>query len=274
MTTFQAVIYALAHAVGEFFPIGTQAHTLLLSHLTGWQAPMDALWLALEMGSLLALVGYFRHDIASMVSSLLQVILFRKRPMTLDERLPIFLTFTSIPIAFTAPYFQIRLQEVQFSPLAVALLLAVLSLPLWFFDQYGRKNKNIFDMNLMDAGIIGLTQAAAVIPGWDHLTGALFGALFLNYKREPAAKYAFFATVPILIGRVMSHSKEFSFRAIAPAADLTWLSFGTAFVVSLIVSVLVLGGLMKQVTEKSLTQYIVYRWILAIAVGIAHFWKG
>ncbi|NBU20836.1 undecaprenyl-diphosphate phosphatase [bacterium] len=85
MTTFQAVIYAIIHGVTEFLPLSAQAHDMILSYLIEWPRPELALQTAFSLGSFFALFLYFRHDWASMISCLLQVIIFRRKPMTADE---------------------------------------------------------------------------------------------------------------------------------------------------------------------------------------------
>ncbi len=274
MTTFQAVIYAISHAIGEFFPIGTRAHHTLIPYLVGWSPPMNGLLGVLNLGSLLAIATYFRHDWASMVSSFLQILLFRRKPMTLDERMPLFLGITTLPLLLTSTYLHERLQEVQWTPLTVSAIFAFAGIPLWFFDRSGRKNKGMFDWNWMDAALIGMIQAASILPGWDPLSAILIGALFLNYRRETAAKFAFFASAPLLMSQTLSQLKEVNFHGSSPTADLSWLSFGVAGVMSLSVGLLVIGGFMKHIQNKGLGQYIAYRWILAGGIWIFYWTRS
>src|SRR3712207_5657449 len=104
MTTFQAAIYALVFGMTQFLPVSTQAHQVFIPVVLGWQQPEGVFDGALSLGALIALLIYFRHDWASMISCFLQVILFRKRPMTLDERLPLFLGVTALPVCIVGSY--------------------------------------------------------------------------------------------------------------------------------------------------------------------------
>jgi undecaprenyl-diphosphatase len=201
-----------------------------------------------------------------MISCVLQVIIFRKRPMTLDERLPLFLAVSSIPVAFASSYFHHRVTEMEWTPILVAGIFALMSLPLWAFDYLSRKIKGMFDWNWLDAIVVGIIQASAIVPGWDHFNGVLLGSLFLNYKREPAAKYAYFAMIPILFVKTISGLKEVTFKASAPTPDISWLSFCVAMIVCWLVGLLSIGGFMKHIQQKSLNQYMIYRWILAAAI--------
>lgn len=266
MTTFQAIVYAIIHGASQFLPISTQAHHLLIPYLLGWQPPTGALLGAFSLGSFLALLIYFRHDWASMISCLLQVILFRKKPMTLDERLPLFLGISTLPVVMASSYFHHHFQFSQWSPVFTAMVVALGSFPVLLVDSMGRKNKGMFDWNGWDAITIGVIQATAMFPGWDHLTGILVAALFLNYGREPALKYAYFALTPLIFGQTLSLLKGIKFSAPAPMPDLSWLSFIMAIVVSFTASMLVIGGFLKQIQQNGVKQYMVYRWVLALLI--------
>jgi undecaprenyl-diphosphatase len=270
MTTFQAMIYAAIHGISEFLPISSSGHRILVPYLVGWQPPTGALLAAMTLGAFMALLIYFRHDLASMISCVLQVIIFRKRPMTLDERLPLFLGVSCLPVVLATYYFRTRVSETEWTPLLVAGIVASASIPLWAVDYLCRKFKGMFDWKWFDAAVIGLVQATAVIPGWDHFTAVLLGALFLNYKREPAAKYAYFALVPITLSHVISEFKEVSFVTSAPSPDLSWLSFGVAVIVSTLAGLLAIGGFLRHVQTKGIGQYLSYRWILAGGVCAAY----
>lgn len=266
MTTFQALVYAIAHGMSDFLPISVKAHEILLPYLIGWQPPSGALLGALNLGSFLALFIYFRHDWASMISCFLQIVIYRRKPMTLDERIPLFLIVTSFPLLIARYYFHSRVAEMDWTPRLVTLLLIGGSLPLFLFDYLGRKSKSIFDWSWSTALAMGIIQSTALIPGWDSLTALLTTALFLNFKREPAAKYAYFALAPILLYRTFSGLQGVSFHSSAPMEDVSWLSFGVALVVSSLVGLLSIGGFMKHIQQKGLTQYVFYRWILGAGV--------
>lgn len=274
MTTFQAVIYALIHGISEFLPISAKAHHVLVAYLLGWQPPSGALLTAFALGSLLAVFIYFRHDFASMISSVLQVIIFRKRPMTLDERIPLFIGVSTLPLMLVSTYFHRGIHEMEWNPLRVAGVLAVAGLPLWFLDYWNRKRKGMCDWNWLDAFIVGLTQATALFPGWDGICGILFGASFINYKREPALKYAYFAIFPSLLAETFWGLRELDFHASAPMLDFTWLSFIVAVIVTWFFGFLAIGGLMKHVQTKGFGQYVVYRLFLAFAAFGFYWFKS
>lgn len=267
MTTFQAVVYATIHGISEFLPISSKAHHILIPYLVGWQQPAEPFVGALSLGSFLALLIYFRHDWASMISCFLQVLIYRKRPMTLDERLPLFLTVTTLPVVLASTYFGERVAQTEWTTLSVCAIFAVVGIPLWFFDSFNRKLKGMFDWKWLDAGAVGIVMATALIPGWDPLSGVLIGAFLLNYKREPALKYAYFSITPIILFKALTHLKGIHFHNAVPIPDVSWLSFCVAILVTTLVGLLSIGGFMKHVQQKGLGQYVIYRWILAAGIA-------
>lgn len=268
MTTFQAIVYATIHGLSQFLPISAKAHNVLVPYLIDWQPPTGALLGAFALGTLLSILIYFRHDWASMISSFLQIIIYRKRPMTLDERLPLFLMVTSIPIGVASYYANKEASDWGLGTLATAGIYAGLGVVLGLVDSWGRKIKGTFDWKWSDAILVGVIQCIGVLPGGDPMTGILIGAFFLNYRREAAAKYAYFASAPILVGMTINHLEGVTLHAPSPMPDLSWLSFSVAVPVSCLVGLLAIGGFMRHVQQKGMGQYVAYRILLALGVCV------
>jgi undecaprenyl-diphosphatase len=268
MTTFQAIIYGITYGFGEFLPISASAHQLLVPYLLNWPEPSSALLAALYLGTSLAVLTYFIHDWSSIISSFIQVIVFRKKPMTLDERLPVFLFFTAIPLVLAKLYLLPLILRTDWQPGLVAVVLAAAGLPLFLAERRSRKNKGMFDWTWLDGLVIGVTGILMFIPGGGMPEGFMPGALLRNFNRESAAKYCFYAIFPILGFSAVIHLREISIHG-GPAADLSWLSFGVALLVAYLSGLLAIGGLMKHVLRNGFGQYMIYRFLLAGATGIA-----
>jgi undecaprenyl-diphosphatase len=281
MTTFQTIIYAIVQGFSVFLPVSWDAHQSLVPYFTRWQEPTGAISGALGIGALLAFLVYFRHDIASVISCFLQVLIFRKRPMTFDERFPIFLMIATIPAGLAAYYCQDKGWSVpvanawaldwpiQWNVLTISASLAFWGVVFWIADSMGRKSKSMFDWNWIDASWVGLFQLATLTIGLGVVTATLIVAMFRNYSREAATKFALFSLAPFITVQAIRGLHETNFHAPMPDSDLSWLSFGVGVVVSLFTGLLVIGGLMKQVQKKGFGQYIIYRWLVAAAaVGV------
>ena len=275
MTTFQAIVYGIVHGFSEFLPISASAHHILVPYLFHWPAPSGALLGALSLGTFLAVMIYFLHDWASIISSFLQILIFRRRPQSLDERLPFFIILTTLPGIAAWYYFGTKLEELVSDPLITAAVLAGAGLPLWFADTMNRKNKGMYDWNWLDSLITGACQALLIVPGAGRVTGAMLGASMRNYRREAAAKFVFFSSAPILFGSTFLRLREVNFHAPMPMADMSWISFVLAILMSFLAGMLAIGGFMKHVQKTGngggMGRYFVYRCIVATVIG-AVFW--
>jgi len=198
MTLFQALIYAALHGFTSILPVSLEAHSALLAHISGWSPPEGSLLGAMHLGCTLALFIFFIHDWASMISSLLQVIIYRKKPMTLDERLPFFLALATIPVLIG---YQLNitalLPEGLGQPVAVAVLLAAGGLFLSFAESMGKKNKTMFDWTILESLAVAAGNLLALIPGAGRMTGSLAFATLRNFNREAAIKFSLLAGFPV-----------------------------------------------------------------------------
>jgi undecaprenyl-diphosphatase len=273
MTTFQAIVYAILRGFTQFLPISWDAHQQLFPFITHWPATTGAINGALSLGSLLALLIYFRHDWASQLSCILQVVLFRKRPMTLDERLPLFILIATLPVLILGSTLSEHLVPAEWTPLAISATLAVCGLLLAFSESTSRKNKGMFDWNWLDSLIVGIFQLSTVLIGVGSFSATWLAAMFRNYNREAAAKFTFFSLAPLLLVQTVREFQQIDFHSAQPMVDTSWLSFGIAVIVTLLIGLLVIGAFMKHIERKGIFQYVVYRWILAAAVAGLVFYR-
>ena len=274
MTTFNAILYAVVHGFSLFLPISASAHEFLLPFFFGLPESTAALQSALSMGALLALLVFFRDDWFSILSSFLQVIVFRKKPMTLDERMPFFVFAATVPIA-AVWYSVARDMDFEPTPLFIAAMLFAFAALLWGTDRFGRKSKKMFDWNWIDSTILGILQVLSLVPGAGRQTVALSAGLFRNYSREAAAKFVFYSLLPLVIGELVYNLRDVSFSAPAPAEGMTWLTYGVAAVVTFFSGLLAIGGFMKTIRARGLGGFVTYRLVLAggiVAVVLIRNW--
>lgn len=275
MTTFQAVIYGILHGFTEFLPVSAAAHRILLAYITGWQEPAGAFLGALSLGSTLALLVYFIHDWSAMISCFIQIIIYRKKPMTLDERLPLFLMLATLPIAGVWYYsHEELLSRLDNSPLMIAGTLAGFGLLLGFAERMSRKNKNMYDWNWLDSVIVGCVELAALIPGCGRSTATMSAGLFRNYTREASAKFGFYAAVPVLAASTWLHLRGLSFHSATPMPDVSWLSFYVALFVAFFSSLLGIGAFMKHIQRGGMGQYVTWRIVVGVGVGALYWYRG
>lgn len=274
MTTFEGVVYGLVHGLTELLPLGAGAHHIILPGLFGLTAPEGAALAALSMGTLLALLAYFRHDWASMISSVIRIIAYRKMPMTVDERIPLFVLEATIPPVLAWYYFRDPIENWITTPSHAAAALLGFGVLLYVSDTIGRKNKGTFDWNWLDALVVGLLQVTALIPGGGPVTAVLLASLIRNYRREAAAKFALFCATPLALGSTLLHLKGVSIPAAVAASSLSWITFAVMLIVATAASLLAIGGLMKHVQKKGMGLYSGYRILVGASVLGWFYWNG
>lgn len=273
MTTFEAALFAAIGGVAQILPISFETHQWALSFFTGWSPPPSGLRGALLASTLLAVLIRFRHDWASIVSTFLQVLIFRKKPMTLDERLPLYLALSLLPVAGVGIYLREPVAEVLSDPVWMGLALIGFSLPLWVSESWGRKTRGMVDWNWLDCLLVGAGLALYWVPGAGAPLGCLALALLRNYQREAAAKYLFYSLTIILAIDAFGGLRQLDFSGPQPTPGVSWLTFSTAVTVGLVTSFGILGWFLARVERGTLRSYGTYRVALGMAILGWH-WAG
>jgi undecaprenyl pyrophosphate phosphatase UppP len=264
MTLFQAIITAIIGVFSEIFPVAAGAHRSLLEYFLGWNVSNPRLIGATEFGLFLGMLITLRHDILSHISSFLQVIIYRKKPMAMDERMPIFiLTGVVVPMLAFVFFRQNPILPSE-NPYLFAAVLALSGIPMAFLDNYTKKNKSIYDWNALDAALVGIGSAALAVPEIGRLTGAFTISALRNYSREGAGKFILYIATP-----VMALSAWYDLRgpgATLAVSDFPKLYFYVVLIVSTLASLFAVHVFLSQLKTITLMRYAVYRVILAAAV--------
>lgn len=274
MSTIQAIVYAVMRGFTEFLPVSWDAHQVLLPFINHWPEASGALEGALSLGVLLSVLIYFRHDWASQISCFLQVIIFRRKPMTLDERMPLFLFIATFPVLVAGGYLKDQFIRLDWTPTLVVACLAAFGVLMSFADSFSRRTKGMSDWNWFDAGVVGILQLFTVIVGFGSLTATFVGGMLKNYNREAAAKFSFFTLAPILTVQVIKEFHQIDFHVAQPMPEMSWMTFYIAIVVSMLTGLLAIGGFLKHVQRNTVFQYAVYRWVVTAGVLALYFYRS
>ncbi|MDR3606428.1 MAG: undecaprenyl-diphosphate phosphatase [Oligoflexia bacterium] len=272
MTTFQAIVYAIIRGFTQFLPLSWDGHRILVPWLIHWTEPSGVFLGALALGTFLAAFLYIWNDWASLISSFLQIILLRRKPMTLDERMPFFILIAVLPMLLTGSRLADQIHIFSDSPVLIAVFMGAFIIPLWLTDSMCRKNKSVFDWNWLDALLVGIALLLVpIIPGIGAMGAIWATASFRNYTREATTKFALYLMSPILLTQAVQELHELDFHSSSPASDLSWLSLGVALVVSFLAGILTINALMNHVRKKGVGQYIAYRLVFALGT-VAVYW--
>ncbi len=207
MPILHAIVLGLVQGFTEFLPISSSGHLLIVPWLFGWDdfesaSVEKAFDVALHIGTLFAVVGYFRHDLATYVRAGARQLVTRQRPATDEARLAWLLVLATVPAAAIGAVFSDTIDEHLGTPLIIAVSLIVFGLLLAWADRR-QGARPIEDMRTRDALIVGAAQALALNPGTSRSGITMTAARFIGFNREAAVRISFLMSIPIIVGAVV-----------------------------------------------------------------------
>ncbi|MDI6709263.1 MAG: undecaprenyl-diphosphate phosphatase [Bacillota bacterium] len=253
MEIVQAVVLGVVQGLGEFLPISSSAHLVLTPWLLGWNDPGLAFDVALHLGTLVAVVAFFWRDWALLLFEGLH------GGRTREGRLFWYLVVATVPGALAGYFLEEQAATVFRAPLLVGSLLIIMGGVLWASDRFAASFRKLHDVRLGTALFIGLCQALAVIPGVSRSGATIMAARLAGLEREPAARFSFLLSTPIILGAAL-----YQLRDVSPA-DLT-APFLAGVGTSAAVGFLAIGFLLRWVTTHNFNLFVWYRFGLGTLV--------
>lgn len=197
MTVIQVIVLALVQGLTEFLPISSSGHLILTPHFFGWSDQGLAFDVAVHLGTLIAVVWFFRHDLSDMVGAGFSVV--RGGPVTLPARLLFWVGLATIPAGLAGLLFNDFIETSLRSPLVIALTTIGFGVLLWLSDVFKREHRVERDLTWKDALLIGTAQVLALIPGTSRSGITMTAGLALGLGREAAARFSFLMSIPIIV---------------------------------------------------------------------------
>ncbi len=249
---FQALVLGAVQGLTEFLPVSSSAHLALVPWIFGWEDPGLAFDVALHLGTLLALLIYYRREWANIASSI----------VTGEQKgreLLVLLIVASIPGAIFGVLLEKYAETTFRSPLLVAAALSAMGIALWFFDKHSPGLRSVRTISILDALIIGLFQALALIPGVSRSGITITVARALGIERQDAANFSFLMATPIIAGAGLLKIRE-----ALNYPELGALAIG--FAAAALCGLLAIATLVHLVRTRTYAPFAWYRLALAFAV--------
>lgn len=196
MTVLQAVVLGVIQGVAEFLPISSSAHLVLTPWLFGWTYPGLAFDVALHVGTLVAVLWYFRVEWIRLARSALTIARTR-RADTDDTRRLVYLVVATIPAAIAGVLIEDYAETVLRAPAIMAVALMLMGVILWAVDRYAEHDRALAGMRLGDALLIGLAQVLALVPGVSRSGSTMTAGRALRLDRQSAAVFSFLMSMPV-----------------------------------------------------------------------------
>lgn len=261
-----AIFFGVLQGLTEFLPISSSAHVRIFAKFFGMAEDPGAMFTAImQIGTELAVLIYFRKDIAKIISAWVRKVIWR-RELNLEEvgqaRMGWLIIVGSVPIVILGYLGQDAITTNFRSLWLIASVLIIFGVILGIADKYGKSDKSLKDLNISHGVLYGLAQALALIPGVSRSGSTIAMGRLLGYSREAALRYSFLLAIPAVFGSGLYELK----KALSDGADKNVFSMTetlVATVVAFIIGYLVIAWLLKFVTTKSFAPFIIYR----IALG-------
>lgn len=267
MNMLNALLLGLVQGFGEMLPISSSAHLALAPYFFGFKDPGLAFDVALHLGTLVAILGYFWREWLDIARSLLKLV--RERKVTSQgQKLAGLLLVASIPGAFFG-YFLSDLAENTFrNPLLIAAMLSLMGALLWYVDHRETGSRKLANIGFTDAIIVGLAQALALIPGVSRSGATITAGLSRGITREDAAKFSFLMSAPIIAGAALVKVPDISVSMVSDP------SFWVAIVAAILSSAVAIKVLLSLVRKHHFDIFVYYRFALAAAVVVVYLMRG
>jgi len=257
-----SIILGLIQGLTEFIPISSTAHIRIIPAFFYLPDPGAAYTAVIQLGSLVALLYYFRYDLTDFtLAGLAALRSYRKgEKLSHDALMPIYLLIGTIPVSVFGLLLQNYIKGPFRTLYVIAASLIVFAVFLWISDRIGRKNRTIKDMTIVDAFWIGMGQVFALIPGASRSGTTLTAGLLLGLDRAAAMRYSFLLSIPaIALSGVYELIKDFS-----ELKDLGLASLIVGTLVAVVSSYIVIAGILRFLRTHTTLVFVVYR----IAMGI------
>lgn len=255
MPLFHLILVAIIQGITEFLPVSSSGHLVLLPKLTGMQDQGLVIDVAAHVGTLFAVVLYFWSDTRAAIVGTGRLV--RGKIDTQGAWLALCLAIATVPVVILGLIFKVTgLADAMRSVTVIGWTMLLFGILLYVADQRAPQVKSQAQFSLKDAGILGLWQAVALIPGTSRSGITITGALFQGYTRTDGARIAMLMSIPTILasGLVSSLDLIGGSVPIRDAAIVIALSFLSALAA--------LALMMKLLQSVSFTPYVIYRVLL------------
>ena len=267
MSLLQAAILGIVQGLTEFLPVSSSAHLALVPWVFGWRDPGLAFDVALHVGTLVAVLWFFREDWVRLVRSAF-AILTTRRLDTPEKRRVVYLIIATIPGGVAGLLLEHAAESYFRAPVLIATVLIVLGTILWLVDKGGPQARTMDDMTWGQALALGIAQCFALIPGVSRSGSTITAGRALNFDRESAAVFSFLMSMPITAGAAL-HEVPKALHQSGLSQELV-----VGVLASALSGWLAIAVLLRYVTRHSYGIFAAYRIALGIAVLVLVFTRG
>ena len=263
MSLLQIFVLAIVQGITEFLPISSSGHLILVPALTDWQDQGLMMDIAVHIGTLCAVLLYFRKDVAGMFMAFLHLISFKKEYNEENRKLMLFVVFATIPIIIIG-YGAKKMGYIEAwrTVEIIGYTSIIFGFLLYIIDKYSLSINRLCHMKYSSAFIIGLSQVLALIPGTSRSGITMTAARGLGFTRTEAARFSMILSIPTIIAAAVLGGID-----VINAGDI---NLGKDILISIALSFITalaaIAGLMKWLEKSTMTIFVIYRVLLGVGL--------
>jgi undecaprenyl-diphosphatase len=270
VSTFESVVLGIVQGLTEFLPISSTGHLRIVPALAGWDDPGAAFTAVTQLGTMAAVVLYFRADLMRIGRSWLRSVFplrsLRGRFGELDHdaRMGWYILFATIPIGIFGLAFKDQIENGARDLYLIGSALIVVGLVMLAAEEVATRDRDIDDVNGRDGGVIGLAQTLALIPGVSRSGATISAGLFMGLDRTSAARFSFLLSVPAVV-----LSGLFELAGIISGSEQQDVSTGKLIIstaLAFVVGYAAIAWMLRYLTSHSTLLFVVYRVVLGTLV--------
>ena len=264
MSLLEAIVLGIAQGLTEFLPISSTAHLRIIPAFAGWEDPGAAFTAVTQLGTMAAVLLYFRADLRRISVAWLRSLRRPELRGELDARLGWYIILGTIPIGIFGLIFKDQIETGARDLYLIGTMLIVLGLLLALAEKVGTRTRDIDQIKRRDGLAIGFAQAMALIPGVSRSGATITAGLFLGLNRPAAARFSFLLSVPAVVlsgvlelGSILS-GEEGAGTSLIDLLVATALAFVTGYAA--------IAFLLRYLANHSTAVFVVYRLVLGALV--------
>ena len=261
MDAFQAIVLGIVQGLTEFLPISSSGHLRIVPAFAGWEDPGAAFTAVTQLGTVAAVLLYFRHDLMNIARAWLASLRDPTRRGELDARMGWYLILGTVPIVILGFAFDDAIEDEARNLTLIGITLIALGLLLLLAERVADHDREISTVGRRDALVIGLAQAAALVPGVSRSGATITAGLFLGFDRAAAARFSFLLSVPAVV-----LSGIYQLGDIGGEGAVGFLPTTIATLFAFVSGYAAIAFLLKFLVSHTTAVFVAYRVVLGIVV--------
>jgi len=256
MDFIQIFALALLQGLTEFLPISSSAHLILLPIIANWQDQGLAFDVAVHVGTLTAVMFYFRHTLEKLTADWSKSVATRQNVG--DSRLAWAVLFGTIPVGLAGLLLGDWVETALRSPLVIAVTTIAFGLLLGYADWQGKRVRSEQSLKWQDVLFIGVAQTIALIPGTSRSGITITAGLMLGLTREAAARFSFLLSIPVIL---LAGGLK-SIELVQSSLRIDWAALVSGALLSAISAYICIFLFLKMLDRIGMWPFVIYRLIL------------